>query len=355
MKKLNVGLLVMSSEWGGAQEIVYQLAKYLTKFPVEVSLFHNDELHDYYSDLRGISIYSLGTINRKNKFLTLWSYYKIRRNLNGILRSLSLDLIHLNLEGSLFVSFGLPSKFRLPTTITLHGPETMNYYNRKSLVVYWLLKNVFEKAKLIISSSHWQIQNLEPKHKSKIVVISNGVNTREFKPINVKKESDVILFVGRLVELKGVRGLIEAARELPQYQFWFVGKGPLDELINLPNTKSLGFKTRNELIGLYNKATICCFPSHVDNKPLVGLEALACGKPVIATQLGFSEYIENEKDGLIIEPKNAKQLKAAIVKLMKDPALRQVLSQNARKKALRYDWLELVNQHCALYKKIVAE
>ena len=146
MKKLNIGLLIISDEWGGAQEMVYQLAKHLTQYRINLKLFVNDELKEYYDDIKGLSIYTLGSTNNKNKYFNLYSYYKMRRNLIKHLRTQPLDIVHIHLGGSVCVSFGLPDKFKIPVLLTLHGSEIKNFFERVSLLDYWLLKKTFEKA-----------------------------------------------------------------------------------------------------------------------------------------------------------------------------------------------------------------
>ena len=113
--------------------------------------------------------------------------------------------------------------------------------------------------------------------------------------------------------------LINVTRDLKNYKFWFAGIGPLKKLIILPNTKYLGYFNDNELIKIYNRATICAFPSRWENYPVVGLEAFACGKATIATRIGFSEIFDHNKNGLLINPKISEELKSAIMKLMKNP------------------------------------
>lgn len=140
---------------------------------------------------------------------------------------------------------------------------------------------------------------------------------------------------------------------MPQYEFWFVGNGSLEKEIKGKNVKNLGFKEGRGLVKAYNKAEICVFPSYWENLPMVGLEAMSCGKAIIATKLGFSEIIENGKEGLIIEPKNEKKLKQAIVRLMTNSKLRKKFERNTRKKALKYNWDMIVREYYKLYKRVL--
>ena len=78
--------------------------------------------------------------------------------------------------------------------------------------------------------------------------------------------------IDEFLEIKGVRELIEVAKELKDYEFWFIGEGELKSLINLPNTKHLGYfnhSTGSRLVEMYNRATICVFPSYKENFPIL--------------------------------------------------------------------------------------
>jgi len=238
---------------------------------------------------------------------------------------------------------------------TLHGGEINDYYFKKGF--YQLLKNHFlNKAfreDTIVSPSKWQIKKLKKELRKKITIIPNSVNTDEFRPLGIKKEKNSILFVGRFVEIKGVNELLSVAKNFPEYTFYFVGWGPLGERINLNNTKNLGVKSREELVKLYNKSTICVFPSHRESFGIAALEAMACSKPVITTKKGFSEFIENGKDGIIIDSKNEISLKNSIKKLMEDSNLRETMGKNARKKALMYKHEYTVRKYLRLFQKLV--
>ena len=111
--------------------------------------------------------------------------------------------------------------------------------------------------------------------------------------------------------------------------------------------------TTEELVKLYNQATICIFPSYRESFGLVGLEAMSCGRAVIATPLGFSEYIENGKDGIIIPAKDENALKNAIVDLMTNEKKRKMLEKNARKKALKYSWDKIARQCLNVFREVI--
>ncbi len=240
-------------------------------------------------------------------------------------------------------------KCKIPFIVTFHSEEDVN--NFKKFMCY-----MPNGPKLMTSVSKHQIQNLQEKHKKKTAIILNGVNSRIFKPLkNTKQKRNVVLFAGRFIGWKGIKEIIHIAKQLPKYEFWFAGQGPLANEIKGKNIKNLGFKTTEELVKLYNQTTICIFPSWNEPFGLVGLEAMSCGKAVIATPLGFSEYIKNGKEGIIIPAKNESALKNAIVDLMINEKKRKILEKNARKKALKYSWNKIAKQYLKVFEEVIKE
>jgi glycosyltransferase involved in cell wall biosynthesis len=120
----------------------------------------------------------------------------------------------------------------------------------------------------------------------------------------------------------------------------------------LPNVRIIGPLVHPELVFHYARACICVFPSHAENFPMVGLEAMACGKPIIATELGFSEYVENGREGLLVKPRDVESLVRSIRYLMDNYEERKRLGENARRKALHYGWSAITEQYARLYQSI---
>jgi glycosyltransferase involved in cell wall biosynthesis len=159
----------------------------------------------------------------------------------------------------------------------------------------------------------------------------------------------VVLFVGRLIEKKGILDLAKAARALPEYEFWLAGEGTL-KIPVLSNMKILGF--HNNIAPLYAAATICAFPAHYENFPNTGLEAMACGRTLVATERGFSEYVENGKDGILVRPHDVRSLIDSIRYLMENDEARRRMERNARRKAVQYDWAAIAKRYEAFYETL---
>ncbi len=117
-----------------------------------------------------------------------------------------------------------------------------------------------------------------------------------------------ILFVGRLIPIKGVSLLIDIAKELKYAQFVFIGTGPLDDFLKkssekIPNVNFLGQVQNIDMPVYYNSADILCFPSlYEEGLGRVSMEAVACGIPVVASNVGGISETVNEDISLLVKP-----------------------------------------------------
>ena len=125
-----------------------------------------------------------------------------------------------------------------------------------------------------------------------------------------------VLYVGRLSEEKGVRELAEAARGLPLV---VVGDGPLRPLF----PDAVGFVPPHELGPYYERAAVVVVPSRREGYGMVAREALAHGRPVVATAVGgLVDAVEDGVTGVLVPPGDVAALRAALERLLADPALR---------------------------------
>lgn len=124
-------------------------------------------------------------------------------------------------------------------------------------------------------------------------LIQAGVDLKLFKPLekSISKEDKserIILFVGRLEEAKGILLLLKAADYLPEeYRFVVLGSGRLSEIVRKhPRTKFCQQVPHEETVSFYQNSDVFCLPSYTECFPLSVLEAMACGVPVVATDVG---------------------------------------------------------------------
>lgn len=364
MRKINIGLLLLSNSWGGAEEICYNLARGFDKKKFEVNLLVNEFLYKYYSPTKDVNIINLGPLESNKKLRKIYSIHNIRTALHRFIKKKGINLVHANLENSLLVLGTSAGKLDIPVIFTLAGDETKLYHFPKTLenrfIKLLINRMLIDDNTTVTSVSNWLVKDFDENYKDRIVVIPNGVDCSIFKPLKNKGVSgrnsvtkNTIFYWGRMVEHKGIEDILKVAKELTDYQFAFAGKGPLSVAINSKNTKYLGFKKRRELVKLIAESSICVFPSYSEGMSISGLEAIACGKAIVASDTGFFEYIEEGRSGILVTPGDIKQLKRAIVLLMEDSQKRREIENNARKKALEYDISKSVRAYQDLYREKV--
>ncbi|MFC1999660.1 glycosyltransferase [Chloroflexota bacterium] len=211
----------------------------------------------------------------------------------------------------------------------------------------------------------------------RIEIIPMGVDLEVFSrhaiPLDQDSEAEsgerTILFVGRIAEKKGINYLIEAMptilRHIPEARLVIVGYGPergrLEDLVGklgLNDRVAFAGEVPNaELARYYHKAHLLVLPSIVDSRGdteglgIVILEAMACGVPVVASNVGgIPDIIEPNWNGLLSKPGNPQDIADKVVELLSDKRLRERLSQNALETVrVSFSWEAVAKKFSTLY------
>lgn len=206
-----------------------------------------------------------------------------------------------------------------------------------------------------------------PTTNKKIIMMGNGIDHRIFTPLKKKTNEKYILYTGRLSYRKGLFDLVQSAQHIckkyPDVSFKVTGSGVLiDELRRRTQDLGidkqfhlLGFVSREQLVSLYQNATVYALPSHYEGLPTVLLEAMACGAPVVATAVsGNVDVITHRENGLLIPPKQPEKLTEALSLLLDDEQLRKKLGEQARKTIEeKYTWDRVSNNYLNLYQSLL--
>ena len=212
-------------------------------------------------------------------------------------------------------------------------------------------------AQQLIRKLHWPAQ--------KIQVIHNGITCApiDLQPDPIERDDrPVVLTVARLDEQKGHRYLFEAAVQLPDVQFMLAGDGPLRSALE-EQVRTLGLEDRVHFLGhrtdirdLLTHCDVFVLPSLYEGLPLSILEAMAAGKPVIATQVGgTAEAVLAGETGLLVPPADSTALAAAIHSMLADRAFARRLGTAGRLRVEReFSSDVLLQQVAALYTKLLA-
>lgn len=207
-----------------------------------------------------------------------------------------------------------------------------------------------------------------------LVTINNGVNPVKFFPTgcadrNNRRLSDglygqfVLLFVGHEFERKGLDILISALSLLPEKVHLRIIGGRLSNQLKFEKLSiESGVRQRVDFLGTclntlehYRMADVFVLPSAYEAWALVGLEAMACGTPVLMTSAGgVSEYLEDGRNGFVIE-RTPEDIAEKVRILMDDPDLMQRMRKNARETALRYSWESVAERYLGLIRRVAEE
>jgi glycosyltransferase involved in cell wall biosynthesis len=233
----------------------------------------------------------------------------------------------------------------------------------------------FSRIRHYITVSEWmkrQLQEQYPKIKYRgISVIHNSVDTRVFCPTNKRKTTkDIVLFTGRILAVKGLRYLIEAVprilKEHSEAFFLFIGPGDFSSYqrrlkdlgVSEDNFAFLGFlKDRSELVEYLRSSSVYVAPTLYENLPYRILEAMACGAPVVASNIAaIPEALRNDINGLLVEPGSVDDLVDAVCLLLTDSALRKRIGYEARKTVLeKFDSEVNASRTVGVYQKVLSQ
>jgi glycosyltransferase involved in cell wall biosynthesis len=178
------------------------------------------------------------------------------------------------------------------------------------------------------------------------------------------KDRRIILYVGRLLAMKGVDTLISAIpeilRRLGDGKFLFVFAGPGDCNRYLSKIKEMKIESsclftgplpKENVIRLMRNAEFVVVPSFIENASYTILESLACGVPVVASDVGgIPEVITDGYNGLLVEKGSPKAIANAIVKLLEDTPLKNLMGKNAQDTIQKkFSWSVNIKKYCEVY------
>jgi len=273
------------------------------------------------------------------------------------------DVIHIHGDIGGFKELG---KFN--TVLTLHGFSMQAHENR----------NIFDRLFIRFTSGKTEIKNMifakkiiavsnaVKKYASKytfkkIMVLYNGVDCQKYKPLKSKDrkklrqrlgfKNDVIylLFVGREAYIKGLDIAINILNFLKNQKAYLNVIGLENLKMKIPNNiKLLGRMSGQKKINYYQASDIFLLPSRYEGFAIAPLEAMACGLPVIVSDMtGINEIISNGVEGFIVNNKKLESYIKAITMVNKK------MGKRARQLALKYDWKRQAGLYARLFKELV--
>ena len=328
----------------------------------------------------------------------LWKY--LPQFLSGIIKfaedeKITYSLIHCHYWLSGEVGVKLRERWKIPLVQMFHTlGHPQNAVIKRSRekapdVRLEIERRIMNSANRIIAASLTEKAQMIWYYGAKpegIEVIPCGVDVNLFKPIppseaktylGLPSQQKLILFVGRIISVKGIDILLKAMalvmrdlqREKGDVRLFIIGgrnnaNSSGDEMVNLRNLAStlglnglitfIGPQRQHMLPYFYSASDVCVFPSRYESFGMVALEAMACGTPVIASKVGgFSFTVQDGITGFLVPEETPEILAQKIKVLLMDQDLRQKLGSHAHLRAKGFRWSVIADHIVSLYNTLI--
>ncbi len=309
------------------------------------------------------------TIPRLGMSAAPWLLYRaalpfVRRLLASGLAVDAIDAHYVYPDGVAAVWLG--RRLGLPVVVTARGTD-VNLIPRYA-IPRRLIRQAIDGAAALVAVSGALAEALAAlgAPAGKVSVLRNGVDTAAFRPPDDRAAlraalgvtRPTVISVGHLVERKGHHLVIEALASLPGCKLIVVGEGPerprLTQLIARlgldGRVRLLGERPHAELPGLYGAADVLVLASSREGWANVLLEAMACGTPVVASNIWGNPEVVRSRDAGLMTERSAAAIAAAIRALLADPPARAA----TRRYAEGYGWDETTAGQLALFRRVIA-
>jgi glycosyltransferase involved in cell wall biosynthesis len=244
------------------------------------------------------------------------------------------DLVHAH-----WLPSALPALLtRKPFVVQVWGTDT-----EVARRVPWLARRLLRRARLILCPSQALASATAELGGREMRLVTPGVRIPE--TVRPPDEPPHVLFVGRLAEEKGIEDFLEATGGIPRV---IVGDGPLRERV----PEAVGFVAPSDLGPYYERAAVVVCPSRREGYGVVAREAMAYGRPVIATPAGgLAEAVEDGVTGVVVPPRDPGALRDAIERMLGDSDLRRRRGDAARQMAQKeFSWDAATSTTIAAYR-----
>jgi glycogen synthase len=369
---------------GGLAPHVYELSRALVRKGVEVHVATCDfPGAEAYEVVDGVVVHRVDSYGSPTPDFATWvamMNVNLQRELAEIISSNGISLLHAHDWLVANASIGLKHIFRLPLVATVHSTENgrrngvhNDYQKMISSTEDWLCR---EAWRVICCSKYMEneINSTLGVADTRIDIVPNGIKIELFqKQMNLvelrsryaQPYEKLVLFVGRLVQEKGVSLIVEAAPKLRDLnvKFIVVGEGYLkEELIRRvkelglsDNVYVTGFLESETIRGLFRVADVCLIPSLYEPFGIVALEAMASGAPIVTTGSGgLGEILEPDKTATFVYP-TPESLAWGIRNVLTTPSYADYLKNNAFERVKSYQWGAIATSTLGIYMRTMLE
>ncbi|MDG6223387.1 MAG: glycosyltransferase family 4 protein [Candidatus Bathyarchaeota archaeon] len=380
---------------GGTGAYVFYLSHSLQQMGHHIHVVARDK-QDSERTVNGIKVHYITGVGN-----ALTRYWKFARSASKKIKELDeeigIDIIHANLP--LVPNFAIPKDSAKAIVCAVHStwkgeaivtkrdnPKELNP-NEKAMLRFNSVLRSYEKKLMnrsdaLIAVSKYTVNELTDLYgisTEKIHVIYNGVDIQKFKPrpnkielrqqFGLEPDNKIVLFVGRLYHRKGLEPLLRSIplvlKEFSNVTFAISGTGFKEKEESLRNlakelniekdVKFLGYVPDEKLPELYSASDIFVLPAIYENFPFAILEAQSTALPVISTNVGgIPEFLEDRKNGFVIEAGDEPELTQKLLTLLQNPDLAKKMGDLGREMIeQKLSWNIITNQVIDLYHELL--
>ena len=353
---------------GGVETVVKQIAEGIAIKGVDsqvIAVNGKKEKKASVSKLNNVTVV-------KSKLNFFFGAQPVSFSLIKILKKSEADIIHLHLPNPFGVFCYLLSKPKGKLLITYHS----DIVKQRVLKFFYkpLLNIILKKADKIVATSQNLVNSslILTKYKEKIVIIPLGINPEDYtideeilSEMKIKYGERFLLAIGRLVEYKGFEYLLKALPKVPDEKLYIIGDGKLkDHLNEIIKDKGLNERVTilkpfpfENLKAMMKLSKMFIFPSISNNEAfgIVQLEAMYFGNPVVSSDLptGVTFVNQHEKTGLVTRKCDSDSIASAINKLLNEPELYNLISDNNRKYVCNnFSEEKMINSYLKVYEEL---
>jgi len=260
----------------------------------------------------------------------------------------------------------------LPVVVSARGSdlniEATHFFKRSQ--IRWALRNV-DGCTAVSKALLTKLRGLGGTGITAYFV-PNGVDKKAFRlrnkaavrrSLGLSNEDKIVLFVGNLKEIKGIRFLLMAVRnmvrkQVPNLKLIIVGDGPLRSEVKRfilakrleSRVRIVGIRPHHEIPLWMAASDILCLPSLDEGQPNVVLEALSCGIPVAASAVGGIPEIVNDGNGMLFEPGDEVEIEKKLI----DALAKEWRPVELRSSVSKYTWSNIAHRYCRIYEQILS-
>jgi glycosyltransferase involved in cell wall biosynthesis len=391
--------------WGGVGTYIVELVRHLPE-NIEIHIvtpmrdgFGRDKISssDYdFSQYFGSNVHFHFVCRASDTFAYNASFqYACLKHVPKIVKEEKIDLIHSHTAHMpdlllMFRKFNKPFVTTVHTTIKYQRSATKisgkNLYDfekseKATHLMYPALRLAetvyFKRKRFFITPTNWMKKWLKDNFhiNGKVRVIPNSVDVSDYvsKELGVTgtlipselRNRRIILYAGRLMVMKGIETLIGAIPKIlkgieDNLLFIFAGPGNRNHYILMTKKMKIesycfftGPLPKELVVQLMKSAELVVVPSFLENCPYVILESMACGKPVVASNVGgIPEIVIDKYNGLLIKPGSSKMLAEAVIELLENQSMRNLMGQRARETIIKkFSWEVNLDRYLDAYSE----